>query len=380
MSMSPNVLLNDYEPRELLESSLPTIHQALSEIVTSSMPCADVVALLTNHGCKDYTDFLDHPTCSRYPIANGGLGDVFFGKLINGTSIAIKTIRSHYEPGKQARVYHKRAAKEIYMWSKCKHPNIVRLIGLAVFHDCLAMISRWEVHGSLLQYLSRHPAADRCNLSTSMCAGLAYLHRNDIVSVSLIRGIVLQVKSHILTIMTLQVHGDLKGANVLISRDGTPMLMDFGNASLLDATLQFTQTNTGPSYSLRWSPPEILEGTSLHTMAGDIYSLGMTILEAFTSQIPFSGQSDQSLLLHIVIHKKTHTRPEKVIPTRSIDGDKLWAILRKCWSYDPKDRPSAEAVWNDMKSITTERLKEIESKDEGESKDESGGDDKEDKD
>ncbi|KAL5638658.1 hypothetical protein ACGC1H_003124 [Rhizoctonia solani] len=254
MSMSPNVLLNDYEPRELLESSLPTIHQALSEIVTSSMPCADVVALLTNHGCKDYTDFLDHPTCSRYPIANGGLGDVFFGKLINGTSIAIKTIRSHYEPGKQARVYHKRAAKEIYMWSKCKHPNIVRLIGLAVFHDCLAMISRWEVHGSLLQYLSRHPAADRCNLSTSMCAGLAYLHRNDIV------------------------HGDLKGANVLISRDGTPMLMDFGNASLLDATLQFTQTNTGPSYSLRWSPPEILEGTSLHTMAGDIYSLGMTIL------------------------------------------------------------------------------------------------------
>ncbi|EUC55764.1 Serine/Threonine kinase catalytic domain protein [Rhizoctonia solani AG-3 Rhs1AP] len=176
--------------------------------------------------------------------------------------------------------------------------------------------------------------------------------------------------------MATQVHGDLKGANVLISRDGTPMLMDFGNANMKDATLQFTQTNTGPSYSLRWSPPEMLEGASLHTMAGDIYSLGMTILEALTAQIPFSGQSDQSLLLHIVIHRKIHIRPEKFIPTRSLDGDKLWAILRKCWSYDSKDRPSAEVVWNDMKPITSENLKELEGEYEA-SKDESGGKDKE---
>ncbi|CAE6453769.1 unnamed protein product [Rhizoctonia solani] len=174
--------------------------------------------------------------------------------------------------------------------------------------------------------------------------------------------------------MTMQVHGDLKGANVLISSDGMPRLMDFGNATLLDATLQFTQTSTGARYSLRWTPPEILEdeGTSLHTMAGDIYSLGMTILETFTSEVPFADKSEKSVLAHILFHKKPPARPEKIIPTRSMDGNKLWVLLTKCWSYDPKDRPSAEAVWNNMKPITSENLRQIEGEDEVGSKHESG--------
>ncbi|CAE6460784.1 unnamed protein product [Rhizoctonia solani] len=333
------------QPQKPVESHMSTIHQALSEIVTSSMICTDIIVLLTKHGCYDLTELLDQSACSRYPIANGGLGDVFYGRLRDGTPVAIKTIRSYHEPGQQARVYHKRAAKEIYTWSKCKHPNVAQLMGLAVFHDCLSMISRWEDNGSLLPYLLRHPAVDRCNLSISICAGLAYLHENDIV------------------------HGDLKGANILISQDGTPMLMDFGNASLLDATLQFTQTNTGPSFSLRWTPPEILEGTSSHTMAGDIYSLGMTILEAFTSEIPFAYKTEKSLLAHILFHKEMPTRPEKVIPSRSIDGDKLWSLLTDCWSYNPEDRPSADAFWNNIRLITSDNLKEIEGYVEGRSGD-----------
>ncbi|KDN36623.1 hypothetical protein RSAG8_10726, partial [Rhizoctonia solani AG-8 WAC10335] len=313
--------------QNVLTLSTTPIQVALSDIVTSSLSCPDIVAILAAHGCADLTASLNLFACSRYPIASGGLGDVFSGRLRDGTTVAIKTIRVNYEPGQEARMYQKQAAREIYTWSKCKHSNIVRLIGLAVFHDCLAMISRWEVNGNLLQYLSCNPSANRCHLSTSICAGLSYLHDNDIV------------------------HGDLKGANILISRDGTPMLMDFGNAVLKEATLQFTQTNTGPNFSLRWTAPEILAGRSLHTTTGDIYSLGMTILEAFTSQIPFASQSDISLLVHIVVEKKTPTRPEKVIPTRSIDGDQLWAILTKCWSYDPEDRPDARAVWDAMKPI-----------------------------
>ncbi|CAE6537263.1 unnamed protein product [Rhizoctonia solani] len=300
------------------------------------MLCTDVVALLTRHGCDDLTDLLDQSACSRYPVANGGLGDVFSGRLRDGTPVAIKTIRPYYEPSQQDRVYHKQAAKEIYTWSKCKHPNVVQLKGLAVFHDCLAMISCWEDNGSLLQYLSRHPTADRCCLSISICAGLTYLHDNNI-------------------------------ANVLMGQDGTPMLMDFGNASLQEATLQFTQTNTGPRFSLRWTAPEILEG-SLHTKAGDVYSLGMTILEAFTSEVPFADKTEKSLLAHILFHKKAPTRPNKVIPTKSIDGDKLWAVLTKCWTFDHENRPSAEAVWNDMKPIMSKNLMEMEGDVEEESK------------
>ncbi|CAE6537315.1 unnamed protein product [Rhizoctonia solani] len=318
------------------KSATALVDQALHDSVTSTMTCSDIVTILISHGCTDLTSSLDDPVCSKYPVANGGLGDVFHGRLRNGMTVAIKTIRAYYDQGKLSRMYHKRAAKEIYTWSKCKHPNVVELIGLAVFRDCLAMISRWEQNGNLLHYLSQHPSVDRCHLSTSICAGLTYLHENDIV------------------------HGDLKGANVLIARDGRPMLMDFGNASLLDATLQFTETNTGPSFSLRWTAPEILEGTGSHTIAADVYALGMTILEAFTSKIPFADKSDQSLVAHILFHKNTPTRPETIIPSRSMHGNKLWDILTRCWASDPKDRPSAGVIWDEMKPITTETLKVLE--------------------
>ncbi|KAG8712804.1 hypothetical protein FRC11_014156, partial [Ceratobasidium sp. 423] len=315
-----------------------TIDQDLGHVVTSTMTCAEIVTILTKHDCADLTSLLDELNCSRYPIAKGGLGDVFRGRLLDGTSVAIKTIRTYYDSGQLPMVYNKRAAKEIYTWSKCKHPNVVELIGLAVFRGDLAMISRWEENGNLSHYLSKHPSVDRCQLSTSICAGLAYLHENGIV------------------------HGDLKGANILIAKDGTPMLMDFGNAGLLDATLQFTQTNTGPSLSPRWTAPEILEGTSSYTMSADVYSLGMTILEAFTLKAPFQDElkTDRALYTHVVVNKKTPKRPMEIIPERSTYGNKLWDIIVKCWSFDPKDRPSARVVWNEMKPITPETLKELE--------------------
>ncbi|QRW23085.1 kinase domain protein [Rhizoctonia solani] len=215
---------------------------------------------------------------------------------------------------------NQRAAREIHTWSKCQHPNVVELIGLTVFRECLAMVSEWEDNGNMPHYLSRNPTVNRCELSKSICAGVLYLHSMDIV------------------------HGDLKGANVLIDRNGAPRLTDFGCASFLSTTLHFTQTNTGPSYSVRWTAPEILRGKTGHTKEGDIYALGMTILEAFTTEVPFSSRSEISLYRHIVDRKKTPPRPESIIPERSVLGNVLWAILMSCWSYNPAGRPTAQAV------------------------------------
>ncbi|KAG8705876.1 hypothetical protein FRC11_008723, partial [Ceratobasidium sp. 423] len=82
--------------------------------------------------------------------------------------------------------------------------------------------------------------------------------------------------------------------------------------------------------------------------------------ETFTSKVPFADKSEQSLPVHIAVHKKTPTRPETIIPSRSIHGNTLWDILTRCWALDPKDRPSARVVWDEMKPITTETLKELE--------------------
>ncbi|CEL60506.1 Putative serine/threonine-protein kinase/receptor R831 OS=Acanthamoeba polyphaga mimivirus GN=MIMI_R831 PE=4 SV=2 [Rhizoctonia solani AG-1 IB] len=196
------------------------------------------------------------------------------------------------------------------------------------------MISRWEQNGNMIRYLARHPSADRCALSTSICAGLTYLHDSNIV------------------------HGDLKGANVLIDRHGVPMLTDFGSASLQDATLQFTATTTRSGFSTRWTAPEILD-EGRHSALGDVYSLGMTILEAFTGSVPFPEKPEKSLLLHIVTRKNSPTRPE-AIPARSECGDQLWLLLNRCWSHKPAERPSAKTVWEEMKLFTAENFQEAE--------------------
>ncbi|CCO31952.1 Serine/threonine-protein kinase mos [Rhizoctonia solani AG-1 IB] len=157
-----------------------------------------------------------------------------------------------------------------------------------------------------------------------------------------------------------QVHGDLKAANVLIADDGTPMLTDFGNSSLHSTTLQFTQTLSQPGYSLRWTAPEILRGKSGHTTAGDVYSLGMTILEVLTSEAPFPNKMEPSLYGHIVTNRKRPVRPKTIIPERSIFGNILWGILTSCWSYDPQLRLDSATVWYLVKPLTPEKLKEVE--------------------
>ncbi|KAG8751404.1 hypothetical protein FRC11_009418, partial [Ceratobasidium sp. 423] len=161
-------------------------------------PLEGVVTALSVHGCDIVAAFLQSSALAMIPDAQGGFGDVFCGRLDWGDSVAIKTLRvreSHVSTG----VDQKRAARELYTWSKCKHRNVVQLKGLAVINDTIAMVSDWEENGNLTHYLSRNPSADRYRLT-----------------------------------------------NVLVAQDGTPMLMDFGSAHLVGGDLQFQETEPDP--------------------------------------------------------------------------------------------------------------------------------------
>ncbi|KAG9079832.1 hypothetical protein FRC06_007415 [Ceratobasidium sp. 370] len=161
-------------------------------------------------------------------------------------------------------------AKEMYTWSKCQHPNVQRLLGLAEFRGQIAMVSAWEINGNLSEYLRLHPDVDRCQLSAQIAEGLAYLHELNIVSTLL-----LFFDPPTYLTGRLKVHGDLKAANVLVSKDGVPLLADFGNVTLQGCTLNFTSTSTKTTVSMQWAAPELLKGTETHSTPADIYALGM---------------------------------------------------------------------------------------------------------
>ncbi|KAG8729676.1 hypothetical protein FRC11_008227 [Ceratobasidium sp. 423] len=163
--------------------------------------------------------------------------------------------------------------------------------------------------------------------------------------------------------------------NVLISSNGTPMLNDFGSASVQNASVQFTNPTSGGKHTTRWavgSPiqeserqiiystaqaPEILLGTTGPTREADVYALGMTILEILTGNVPYAQlKTDIAVMNHVVWKKELPPRPMDALPSTSVAGDDIWDSLIACWSSEPAKRPSANVVQGTMASIEPNML------------------------
>ncbi|QRV92292.1 Tyrosine kinase family catalytic domain protein [Ceratobasidium sp. AG-Ba] len=291
----------------------------------------EIVSQLSARGCADMTDQLDMTTCSERPISSGGFGDIYRCRLKNGVEVAIKTIRLYEGSSERDQKVLKYAARELYTWSKCKHINVQPLLGLVMFRGQIGMIARWESNGSLPLYLERHAEANRCIMSTQIAEGLLYLHESGVI------------------------HGDLKGANVLVSQYGVAQLADFGNATLNEYTLMFSKTSTKESLSPRWAAPELFRGAKCSVQA-DIYALGMVPKETITGDVPYPDKTEYAVMFAVMFEKAYPERPGTHIPN-SEQGDSLWSLLKWCWEFEPEKRPSAADVARKMAEITDEGLR-----------------------
>ncbi|KAG8689636.1 hypothetical protein FRC08_010840 [Ceratobasidium sp. 394] len=155
--------------------------QANPVIINHFMPASEVITHLRDHGCQNITSELVVSSSSQYPIASGGLGDIYYAKLRDGTQVAIKTVRLQIGSTSEGTKHLKHAARELHTWTKCEHPNVLKLLGLAVFRDQIGMVAPWMGNGSLPSYLSREPNTDRLLICVQISDGLAYLHQCGIV-------------------------------------------------------------------------------------------------------------------------------------------------------------------------------------------------------
>ncbi|KAG8705366.1 hypothetical protein FRC08_001705 [Ceratobasidium sp. 394] len=304
--------------------SVPVPQPKATVEIGRTMPPANIIQHLVLHGCRDITADLNLSSCSEYPIANGGFGEVYRGQLGNGTRVAIKCMRVFECPdvGEQQQKYLKRAAREIYTWSKLQHPHVLRLLGLVVYRDRISMVSPWIESGAVRYYLIRTPEVNRPQMCTQIASALLYLHESGVI------------------------HGDLKGDNVLVSDAGEALITDFGNAILQEHTLQFTSSTTGTHLSTRWTAPELLEGGK-RSFAADIFALGM---EVITGNVPYAGMNEMAVMY--AIGRSQHPkRSEAHISSTSKYGNMLWSLLEECWDLDPGTRPAAVAVRDKMRII-----------------------------
>lgn len=134
---------------------------------------------------------------------------------------------------------------------------------------------------------------------------------------------------------------DIKADNILLSRDNTVRISDFGISYLSSSSNQDAQL-TSDFGSPYWMAPEVIEMRQPPTPKSDIWSVGCLTLEIFTGRPPYFNLTPMSALYHIC--------SDAAIPIEDPNHTITQAcrlFLQKCFQKDPERRPSAEQLLTD---------------------------------
>lgn len=101
-------------------------------------------------------------------------------------------------------------------------------------------------------------------------------------------------------------------------------------------------TNNG---SARWLAPElIVTENAPFTLACDTYSFAMTMLECFTTEIPFSNLKRDAQVIHrLIMESLNPERPQSEDGKKWVTDD-VWTLMIQCWTFTPIERPPMQEV------------------------------------
>ncbi|MBI4911594.1 MAG: protein kinase [Acidobacteria bacterium] len=257
-------------------------------------------------------------------LGMGGMGAVYLAERADDEfhmKVAVKVVqRSMVSPGTLARF-----RRERQILARLDHPNIARLLDGGTTKDGLPYVVMEYIDGqTILEFCEAAALSvpDRLRLFQSVCAAVSYAHQN------------------------LVVHRDLKPANILVTRDGTPKLLDFGLAKLVE-----TEPGSGPEaltglvrlMTPEYASPELVSGGPI-TTATDVYSLGVVLYELLTGARAHRLHSHAAGELHRVICEEAPVRPGSI--RSGLAGD-LDTIVLKAMQKEPERRYSSVSRLSD---------------------------------
>lgn len=266
-------------------------------------------------------------------IATGGMATIYKGVQISlNREVVIKKLHPHLS---QDANFVKRFKREAAILGKLKHENIVSIIDFYEKDEDKFIILEYIKGKSLKSVIKEKkniPFEYTLFILREVLKGLSYIHSQQIL------------------------HRDLKPDNIMLSDDGTVKITDFGLAfgkELINVTNPGTYIGT-PAYF----PPEQLAGREI-TLASDIFSLGVTVIEMITGTNPFEGKDQFETINNILYFKKIDFDydPDN-IPSIFID------IVNSMLNRDPSKRPSSadellEKIEKFKIGISKEQLREF---------------------
>ena len=253
-------------------------------------------------------------------IGTGGMAIVYKAKCHRlNRLVAVKILKSDLA---QDEDFRRRFNAESQAVAQLSHPNIVSVYDVSKGGDIEYIVMELIDGITLKQYMEKRGQLnwrESLHFITQIMRGLSHAHS---------RGIV---------------HRDIKPQNVMVLRDGSVKVADFGIACLENAAQTLTQEALG---SVHYISPEQARGDRIDARS-DIYSAGVVLYEMLTGRLPFEGDSAVSVAIQHL--SSVPLAPREVNPDIP---EQLELICMKAMAPDLEKRyPSADAMIADLEAF-----------------------------
>ncbi|KAL6620484.1 hypothetical protein ACP70R_035623 [Stipagrostis hirtigluma subsp. patula] len=262
-------------------------------------------------------------------LGEGGFGPVYKGKLEDGQEIAVKTLSKTSIQGLDE------FKNEVMLIAKLQHRNLVRLIGCSISGEEKILIYEYMANKSLDYFLFDKTESKLLNWQTryriieGIARGLLYLHQDSRYRI---------------------IHRDLKTSNILLDKEMTPKISDFGMARIFGG--DDTEINTlrvVGTYGYM-APEYAMDG--VFSVKSDVFSFGVIVLEIITGKRNrgvYSYSGHLNLLAHAwsLLNEGNSLDLVDENLKGSFNSDEVLKCLKVgllCVQENPEDRPLMSQV------------------------------------
>lgn len=240
-------------------------------------------------------------------IGRGGMAYVY--KAIDlklNREVAVKVLRDEYTENEQ---FIKKFDRESQAAAGLSHPNIVSVYDVGVQDNIYYIIMEYVDGITLKQYLNSKGTlgyVEATQYILEVASALKCAHEHKII------------------------HRDIKPHNILLTKDLTPKVADFGIArAITSSTVTVTNQTMG---SVHYISPEQARGGFIDECS-DLYSLGIMYYELLTGQLPFDAESSVSIAIKHI--------QEPIVPPKLLNNtipDSVNDVILKLTQKKPEDR------------------------------------------
>ncbi|KAJ6391741.1 hypothetical protein OIU77_025664 [Salix suchowensis] len=268
-------------------------------------------------------------------IGRGGYGIVYKGIFADNTVVAIK--KSRTVDNSQIEQF----INEVVVLSQINHRNVVKLLGCCLETEVPLLVYECVSNGTLSSYIhDRNKAATftwetRLRIAAETAGVLSYLHSAASMPI---------------------IHRDVKSNNILLDKNQTAKVSDFGSSRLVP--LDQAQISTMVQGTLGYLDPEYLL-TSQLTEKSDVYSFGVVLVELLTGKRPlsFDGPEEERSLAMLFLSALKEDRLFQILEdciVKEGNGeqvDKVARLVKTCLRVKGEERPTMKEVAMELERL-----------------------------